>query len=416
MLSSGRGWFLPLRPVALWAVVGPLGLAGCTDGASGPDDTGAGYIALQPALPADIRNGEFSLGINAVGLRLQRPGIGALVVDTVLEFHPDSAVLHAAIRVDMLRRVEEFLAELTLLDGDLLLFTGSKLILLQQGPPGTNPLDSIGVHYRGPGRDIASIEIQPRDTVLPFGESLPLRVLALDSGGAVVSQFFVSWSASDTTPGRVNALGVVHAPELRGSVTVSARTPNGASASARVGFIPGPPYDLLVQGHDTVDAPVGSAVSLVVRVVAGDGLGVQGIPVHFRAATAGGSVTDSLVVSDSGGIAATQVRAGATVRNYEYEARIGTSPPSRFTVAATAGPPAALGIEGGDGQAGQVGQELAQPVAVRVRDAHGNPVCGQRVNFVVTSGGGSVWAGSHNTNDSGVAMERWREFSQECHF
>ncbi|HLB37379.1 MAG TPA: Ig-like domain-containing protein [Gemmatimonadales bacterium] len=408
MLSPGRGWswFFGTRPLALAAALGLVAVAGCLDGASGPDGTGAGHIALRPALPADVQNGQFSLGIDAVGLRLQRPG-GDVVVDTVFAFHPDSASVHAAIRVAMLRRVEEFHARLTLQDGQLVLFSGSKLILLQQGPPGTNEVDSVPVSYEGPGRDIASIAIQPGDTVLPFGQSLPLRVLALDSAGSAVTQFFVSWSVSDTMPGRLNAFGILQAPEQRGVVTVSARTPNGASASGHITFIPGPPYESVVLGGDTVNAPVGSAVSLAVRVIATDSLGVPGVPVRFSASTPGGFVTDSVVVSDSSGMAVTQVVVGETLRSYGYEIRVGTQSPSQFTVAATAGPPALLRIAGGNGQAAPVNTELVEPIVVNLRDAHGNPVRGQRVNFVVTSGGGAVWAGSNNTNDSGVAMERW---------
>ena len=123
------------------------------------------------------------------------------------------------------------------------------------------------------------------------------NLLALDSGGSPVTRFFVSWSASDTAPGRVNAFGVVRAPGQRGLVTVVARTPNGASAAGRITYIPGPPYQLLVQGDDTVSATVGSAVDLVVRVVAGDGAGVPGIPVSFTSATAGGSVTGGATVT-----------------------------------------------------------------------------------------------------------------------
>ena len=182
MLPFGRAWSRAVRPLSIGAVAALVGTAGCEGGASGPDGTGVGYLALQPSLPADIQNGQFSLGIDAVGLTLRRAGLGDLVIDTVLAFHPDSQALHAAIQVGMLRRIEEFTAELTLLDDDLLLFGGTKLVLLQQGPPGTNPPDSIPVTYRGPGRDIASIRVQPNDTVLLFGESFPLRVLALDSG------------------------------------------------------------------------------------------------------------------------------------------------------------------------------------------------------------------------------------------
>jgi len=72
-----------------------------------------------------------------------------------------------------------------------------------------------------------------------------------------------------------------------------------------------------------------------------------------------------------------------------------------------AGPPARLDIVSGDAQQAVAGEELPQPLVVKVLDAKGKPVKGQIVNFRVVSGGGSVFAGSAATNDDGVAQERW---------
>jgi hypothetical protein len=74
---------------------------------------------------------------------------------------------------------------------------------------------------------------------------------------------------------------------------------------------------------------------------------------------------------------------------------------------APAGPAAAMQIVAGDQQPAQVGTELPSPLVVKVLDAQGRVVPGQVVNFRVTSGGGSVFAGVASTNDSGVARERW---------
>ena len=69
--------------------------------------------------------------------------------------------------------------------------------------------------------------------------------------------------------------------------------------------------------------------------------------------------------------------------------------------------PASLDIVSGDEQNGVVGAELANPLVVRVEDANGLPVIGQLVNFRVTSGGGSVFAGSGLTNALGIVQDRW---------
>jgi adhesin/invasin len=69
--------------------------------------------------------------------------------------------------------------------------------------------------------------------------------------------------------------------------------------------------------------------------------------------------------------------------------------------------PASLDIVAGDEQNGVVGTELTNPLVVRVEDANGLPIVGQLVNFRVTSGGGSVFAGSGLTNALGVVQDRW---------
>jgi len=78
-------------------------------------------------------------------------------------------------------------------------------------------------------------------------------------------------------------------------------------------------------------------------------------------------------------------------------------------------PPTAPGVRGpismaiisGDGQVGQPGRELGAPLVVEVRDANDNPVANQIVNFVVTSGGGHVFAGGGITNANGRAQDWW---------
>src|SRR5690349_7706128 len=71
------------------------------------------------------------------------------------------------------------------------------------------------------------------------------------------------------------------------------------------------------------------------------------------------------------------------------------------------GSPVALVPVSGMDQSALVGQALPNPVVVRVVDASAHPVPGQIVNFVVTSGGGHVFAGAAITNASGLAQEIW---------
>lgn len=69
--------------------------------------------------------------------------------------------------------------------------------------------------------------------------------------------------------------------------------------------------------------------------------------------------------------------------------------------------PAEVLVVSGDLQTGTAGQELPQPLVVKVVDDAGRPVRDQLVNFRVIAGGGSVFAGSALTNKDGIAQERW---------
>lgn len=69
--------------------------------------------------------------------------------------------------------------------------------------------------------------------------------------------------------------------------------------------------------------------------------------------------------------------------------------------------PARMDIVAGQSQTGGVGEELPDPLVVKVVNASGDPVAKQIVNFHVVSGGGSVFAGTALTNTDGIAQERW---------
>jgi uncharacterized protein YjdB len=69
--------------------------------------------------------------------------------------------------------------------------------------------------------------------------------------------------------------------------------------------------------------------------------------------------------------------------------------------------PITLKIVGGDEQSGIVGQELRDPLVVKATNHRGRPLRRYLVNFVVTQGDGSVYAGAAMTNWRGVAQDYW---------
>lgn len=68
---------------------------------------------------------------------------------------------------------------------------------------------------------------------------------------------------------------------------------------------------------------------------------------------------------------------------------------------------ASVAVSDGNSQTATVGSELPTPLVAVVLNKSGQPIPGQIVNFVVTSGGGSVFAGAALTDANGIARERW---------
>jgi hypothetical protein len=68
--------------------------------------------------------------------------------------------------------------------------------------------------------------------------------------------------------------------------------------------------------------------------------------------------------------------------------------------------PAAITVQGGDGQDGTVGEELATPLAVRVT-ADGEPLAGQGVVFEANDGDGELSPDTTVSNGDGRATARW---------
>jgi hypothetical protein len=73
----------------------------------------------------------------------------------------------------------------------------------------------------------------------------------------------------------------------------------------------------------------------------------------------------------------------------------------------TVGPLAVVQLASGDGQISTVGTELPNPIIGKLLDANGIAVPGTTVNFVVTAGGGTVYASAVSSDSNGVVANRW---------
>jgi hypothetical protein len=160
---------------------------------------------------------------------------------------------------------------------------------------------------------------------------------------------------------------------------------------------------------DAQSAMVGTALpdSLVVRVTDQFGNPVSGATVAWSANP--GSISPESVQTDADGRAAARRILGASTGAQTAAA---SSPeldgsPVTFTHTGTPGSDASLVLVSGDGQSGQTGAELPDPVVVRLVDGQGNGMQAQPVTWVIGAGGGSPSPVTGQTDSEGFASTRW---------
>lgn len=161
----------------------------------------------------------------------------------------------------------------------------------------------------------------------------------------------------------------------------------------------------------TVGAPL--AGPLVVRVVASDDVGIAGRQVAFSPVGDGAALRlepDTAVTNARGEASAIWVL-GTQAGQHQVEAHLvaeDVAPaPVSFSAEAIAGPPDTLAGASALNRAGRRGQELPDPLVVRVVDRFGNPVSGATVAWAVTTGDGTVSAEGTPTGSDGTASVNW---------
>lgn len=389
----------PLRVARAFtlATIAALAAATCTDQ---PTEPGGGIAARVLFTPTFVA-GSFAAGLplDNVTVTVVRPAAGTLLVQNA-PFALDDSVLQLDAQVDLLAPSESLDVTLTLRSGATVLFQGSSRILVTGGAPAAAP--AIPLAYVGPGANIASIYLSPRDSALSFGDTLTYGVTAADSFEANVSNFYLRYSTSAPNVS-IRSDGRIIAPNLRAKIWIHAVTPTGIEDSTSITFTP-VPNAVVKQGGDLQNGVAGDTLPLpiLVQVMASDDLPVPGVAVHFAVATGGGTVVDSLVVTDSLGHASTAVVLGASLGANTFTATVTGLPAATFGATAGAGAPAAIAKQGGDAQSDTAGQALA-PFIARVSDAGGHPVAGVPVVWSVVHGSGNLSADTTLTNASGDA-------------
>jgi PKD repeat protein len=172
-----------------------------------------------------------------------------------------------------------------------------------------------------------------------------------------------------------------------------------------------PAHITVMPDRDGQSARVGAELpnSLVVKVTDTQDRPVAGAAVNFTLddAAAGGLAQPASALTDANGLAGSSITLGTRVGLMTGHATVsvpaGTVPvTTAFTATAVSADANGITLVAGDGQSGQVGAALTNPLVVQVSDGFGNPIPNVRVQWSVT-GGGSVSATETLTGTDGRA-------------
>ncbi len=144
---------------------------------------------------------------------------------------------------------------------------------------------------------------------------------------------------------------------------------------------------------------------LIVRVLDQNSAVLSGVTVSFSVTPSSGVLTPASATTGSDGQASTTLQLGSTARTYTVTASVsGITQQATFTATATEPPRAATLEQGsGDGQTGETGHHLTDPLIVTVLDQYGNPLSGVTVSFSVTPTDGVLSPASVDTDSDGEA-------------
>ena len=166
-----------------------------------------------------------------------------------------------------------------------------------------------------------------------------------------------------------------------------------------------PAASRLVAGADQVGT-VGQRTPEPLAVLVTDRFDNPVPEVEVTFAPGDGSVDPAVARTGLDGIARATWTLGTKAGPQTATATVPGLAPVVFSAHAEPGPPGSLERVSGDGQAGMVGEPLAQPLVVRVTDAYGNPIAGANVSWSAGAGG-SVTPSSGVADANGYAQAAW---------
>ena len=254
--------------------------------------------------------------------------------------------------------------------------------------------------------------------VAVVGDTLSTRigVRVTDSTGRALVDVPVSWLANDADSliaagERTDSLGESRARWLLGPRAGEhrARVQIGSTRAIPAYPVtaiarPAAPKSVLLRSGQAQRGVVGTTLQpIVLRVVDRFDNPVPGATVTL--VPAHGSVTDTVLATDSAGTVAVRWTLGGAIGTQKLAARVsGVAKPVDVTATASIGRASKVSFTA-PSVSGTAGKAVATPVAVTVTDAFGNPIAGSTVSF--TTAGGSVSTARVKTDAKGRASTKW---------
>lgn len=308
--------------------------AACVDAPTSAVAPNAARVALVPQFSAReaaiFQNlGAFAVVVDRVRLTIY-PLIGgdargAVLIDTTIAFPADQQELRIVIDVPMAARTQELQVQIALLEGTTKYFEGLTTLTARVGETSVPP-SPVQMTYVGPGATAAFLSLNYVQPTLAPSSSLQFVVTAYDAGERVVTGLPITWITNDATVASVSASGLVSSTGKLGTATITARALNGLLAETAITVEPVARLALL-QG-DKQSALVGLALPapFVVQTVSATGQPVAGVSITFSADSAGGTVGNSIVLTDAYGTASTTLTVGTVPGVYSFRAQVTGSP------------------------------------------------------------------------------------------
>lgn len=251
------------------------------------------------------------------------------------------------------------------------------------------------------------------------GTTRLLQARVVDVYNNPVSSHTVEWAVTEGTGTLTASTSTTDANGIAATTWTFGPTAGSQRVAAWSGNLLNSPLTYSVSAVAGAASTATSTISATPTAIVADGLSTATITVQLKDAdgnnmTASGGVvtltttagTLSPVTDHQDGTYTATLTAPTTTGSATISAMLaGTTLANTASVSFTTGAAAAVIKQSGDGGTAVIG--TLRLLQVKVVDGNGNPVQNHTINWVVTTGGGSLSASSSTSNADGIAVVEW---------